>query len=215
MKDLYKSLGATDTCTEQELRDAYKRSVKINHPDAGGDAEQFHKVQHAYMVLRDPKRREEYDKTGQDPGAEVDNEQAVILTVISQMLEQFVMAGEQVIYSDLIFQMTAKIRNDALEHEKLVANNNRSKVQIERLMKRFKKKSKASPDLIMLAFTGQLNLIANNERVLAEAKKQRDAVLLALSDYEFAVEPQQRSAYVPSQYAAHNASFAGFFQAGT
>jgi curved DNA-binding protein CbpA len=42
---------------------AYRQTVKTAHPDGGGDAEQFGKLQAAYDLLKDPVRRKVYDDT--------------------------------------------------------------------------------------------------------------------------------------------------------
>ena len=37
--------------TLQELKLAYRRLAKQNHPDVGGDPDQFHRIQAAYQEL--------------------------------------------------------------------------------------------------------------------------------------------------------------------
>lgn len=46
-----------------EIRSAYRRIVLKQHPDVGGSNEAMAKVNEAYRVLRDPKRREAYDRS--------------------------------------------------------------------------------------------------------------------------------------------------------
>ncbi|KPA79147.1 putative Dnaj domain protein [Leptomonas pyrrhocoris] len=45
-----------------EIRSAYRRIVLKQHPDVGGSEEAMTKVNEAYRVLRDPKRRDAYDR---------------------------------------------------------------------------------------------------------------------------------------------------------
>jgi ribosome assembly protein YihI (activator of Der GTPase) len=45
-----------------EIRSAYRQIVLKKHPDVGGSDEVMAKVNEAYRVLRDPKRREAYDR---------------------------------------------------------------------------------------------------------------------------------------------------------
>lgn len=40
---------------------SYRALAKIHHPDKGGNPNQFARIQHAYEVLSDPKRRQVYD----------------------------------------------------------------------------------------------------------------------------------------------------------
>jgi DnaJ-class molecular chaperone len=45
-------LGLKSTCTEEEFRTAYRAKVKTAHPDMGGSAEEFKKVQAAYEAIK-------------------------------------------------------------------------------------------------------------------------------------------------------------------
>jgi len=41
-------LGVSKNATEQEIKEAYRTKAKIHHPDKGGDAKEFHKINEAY-----------------------------------------------------------------------------------------------------------------------------------------------------------------------
>jgi DnaJ family protein A protein 2 len=62
---LYEILGLQKGASPEEIKKAYHKSALKNHPDKGGDAEQFKKVQEAYSVLSDPAKKAHYDQTGQ------------------------------------------------------------------------------------------------------------------------------------------------------
>ena len=62
--NLYESLGLTKNANSQQIRDAYKTLVRKEHPDKGGDAEKFKKIQKAYDILGDESKRSQYDQTG-------------------------------------------------------------------------------------------------------------------------------------------------------
>ncbi|MGW3293174.1 molecular chaperone DnaJ [Streptomyces xiamenensis] len=65
-KDYYKVLGVPRDATEAEIKKAYRKLARENHPDANkGDSraeERFKNVSEAYDVLGDVKRRKEYDE---------------------------------------------------------------------------------------------------------------------------------------------------------
>jgi DnaJ-class molecular chaperone len=63
---LYDVLGVSSDSSPTEIKKAYFSKAKELHPDKGGDAEEFKKVQKAYEVLNDEERRRMYDMTGDD-----------------------------------------------------------------------------------------------------------------------------------------------------
>lgn len=67
-ENLYNILGVSRNATEDEIRKAYKKLARENHPDVKPDdksaAERFRQVQDAYSVLGDEKKRKQYDQFG-------------------------------------------------------------------------------------------------------------------------------------------------------
>lgn len=59
--DYYETLGVDRSCSSKELKNAYRKLASKHHPDKGGDAEQFKKIQEAYDVLSDPQKKSQYD----------------------------------------------------------------------------------------------------------------------------------------------------------
>ena len=62
--DYYKTLGVSKNATADEIKKAYRKLARENHPDAGGDEEKFKDINEAYEVLSDDKKRELYDRYG-------------------------------------------------------------------------------------------------------------------------------------------------------
>ena len=66
--DYYKVLGVSKTTSADELRKAYRKLARENHPDAkpndSAAAERFKQVQEAYDVLNDDTKRKQYDQFG-------------------------------------------------------------------------------------------------------------------------------------------------------
>jgi len=66
MRDPYEVLGVDRKASEKEIRDAYRRLAKENHPDLHpGDKsaeERFKEISFAYDLLKDPEKRLRYDQ---------------------------------------------------------------------------------------------------------------------------------------------------------
>lgn len=67
-KDFYKILGVSKNASEQEIKKAYKKLSKKFHPDiVAADKKEaaqkkFVEISEAYQTLKDPKKREIYDR---------------------------------------------------------------------------------------------------------------------------------------------------------
>ena len=69
MTDPYRLLGVSPDATQAEIVHAYRRRVRDHHPDLHtensqpGSNEQLHRILAAYALLRDPRRRADYERT--------------------------------------------------------------------------------------------------------------------------------------------------------
>lgn len=68
-KDYYRTLGLARGASDEEIKRAYRRQALRFHPDKNkepGAEERFKEVAEAYDVLSDPKKREIFDKYGEE-----------------------------------------------------------------------------------------------------------------------------------------------------
>jgi len=63
--DYYSILGISKNADKDQIKKAYRKMANKHHPDKGGDASQFQKVQEAYSVLSDDAKRAQYDNPNQ------------------------------------------------------------------------------------------------------------------------------------------------------
>ncbi|MEM8737883.1 MAG: J domain-containing protein [Planctomycetota bacterium] len=68
-EDYYQTLGLARDATADVIKRAYRKLARELHPDrndAPDAAERFSKVSEAYEVLKDPEKRQQYDRFGQN-----------------------------------------------------------------------------------------------------------------------------------------------------
>ena len=62
MTDYYSILGVTNTASQEEIKQAYRKLAMKHHPDrTGGDDTEFKKLQEAYSILGNEDNRRNYD----------------------------------------------------------------------------------------------------------------------------------------------------------
>lgn len=67
--DYYQVLGVDENADEQEIRKAYRKLSLRHHPDRGGNAEEFKKINEAYSTLGDKGKRQQYNMQKNNPFA--------------------------------------------------------------------------------------------------------------------------------------------------
>jgi molecular chaperone DnaJ len=66
-ENYYSILGVEETATQEDIKKAYRKLAKENHPDKGGDEELFKKISVAYETVGDENKRLQYDNQRKNP----------------------------------------------------------------------------------------------------------------------------------------------------
>ena len=82
-RDPYRVLEVSPGASAEELHDAYRRLVKLHHPDHGGSVEAFERITDAYHKLKDPESRRTHDERL----ARIRDDQDDIVEALREMLE--------------------------------------------------------------------------------------------------------------------------------
>ncbi|MDO8610944.1 MAG: J domain-containing protein [bacterium] len=109
LKKYYDILELEENATLDDIRSAYKRLAKKYHPDKNKGSEEseakFKKINEAYMILTDPKKKSEYER-----GNNFDFGEDIFSSIFGHMFDQ----GDSVTEIEVIFSI-----KDLFEHEKL------------------------------------------------------------------------------------------------
>lgn len=114
-KDFYEILGLNKDATNTEIKAAYRKLAKTNHPDKGGSGEEFARIARAYEVLSDSVRRAKYDAG--EP-IETEDRRTTAIRNLSKILNSVVSGGYFASgSSDLIRIIRAEINQARLKME--------------------------------------------------------------------------------------------------
>lgn len=199
--DLYADLGVSPTATAAEIKAAARRGQKKHHPDAGGNQDDFVRVQNALKVLSDPDKRAHYDRTGDTKsGSPEEAERAEAMGVMAQFANK-VMEGADPRYADLPKGILELVAENIRQHRANLEAARLNKERSVNILGDFLKRLKAGDDpLLRQMLEAQLFDMertfaahkANTERVVRISER----VEAMVNGYEYEVEEKP---YEPPQ----------------
>lgn len=86
---LYDYLGVGKDASQDEIKRAYRKAAKKNHPDKKGSAEEMAKINRAYSTLKDVQLRKRYDETGREE-KEINNNTSEIMVHVFELIGQII-----------------------------------------------------------------------------------------------------------------------------
>lgn len=135
----YVMLGIERDADGEAVKTAYRKIAKSAHPDSGGDAEQFGRLQACYDLLKDPVRRKVYDDTGYDPQlADVRDLEGVV--VLETLINDFILDEREPGSFDPVAAMRRKLSDDIVKSRfhilELERHRSRVRKHLDRLGRR-------------------------------------------------------------------------------
>lgn len=139
MIDPYVLLGVERDAGDGAIKQAYRKLAKTAHPDSGGDADAFAKLQLAYDLLRDPVRRKVYDDTGYDPQL-ADAKDLKGLIMLETLVNDFILDEREPGSFDPVAAMRRKLTDDILKSRFHILELERHRARVRKHMDRLGKK---------------------------------------------------------------------------
>lgn len=141
--DLYETLDVPRDADEAAIKAAHRRAVKANHPDAGGSVEAFDRVQKAFAVLSDQRRREHYDQTGVAGDEDsIDTLKAKAMAEVMRRVQQAVLdPGVDPARTDLVAYVRRQIAEERRQGLEGIAQAKAQQKRLAQFLRRLKRKS--------------------------------------------------------------------------
>lgn len=113
MHEYFRILGVTDSVTPEELKKAWKKKCFENHPDRGGNEEEFKKIMHAYKMITDPSYRH-LEKSGRP-----NIDEALLLRIKCPISFEDAFFGRKVVISYNQLELDAKLEPVVKQEQRL------------------------------------------------------------------------------------------------
>ncbi len=188
---LYDKLGIDKNASPEDIKSAYRKKAKINHPDKpGGQAEGMAEISRAYSILSDPRKKERYDATGQESETPFEQKfMSLVQQTFNQIIENQNVDNDDLIYVFKIMLDSAKdsIHKNKQEHFKKLK-------KFENVRKRI---TSTNDNAIVLFLDGQIasykTAIANMDDEIIFMDKAKE--VLESYNYNFDEIEQTRNEY--------------------
>jgi DnaJ-class molecular chaperone len=161
MKDPYDTLGVDKNATEEEIKKAYRDKSKEQHPDKGGDEEEFKKTSEAYAIIGTPNKRKQYDETGstdtEDPLANIHRD-------VSEMFFNVIQHNQRNIeHTDIIQEMLKIISNAISMAKSEIPKKDKGIKEMEKLLNRIDKKNDSAENFFEGIIQGKIQQIKRDK----------------------------------------------------
>ncbi|TCM58796.1 DnaJ-like protein [Rhizobium sp. PP-F2F-G48] len=189
--DPYAMLGVERDADEAAIKTAYRLVAKTAHPDQGGDAAAFGKLQAAYDLLRDPVRRKIFDDTGYDPEL-ADPRDLKGLLVIETLVNEVILDEREPGSFDPVAAMRRRLSDDIVKSRFHILELERHRTRVRQHMDRLGRR----PDADVLG-----SMLRARSQSIADAIKSTESQIevieqayLMLEGYRYELEAAREEA---------------------
>jgi hypothetical protein len=182
MTDPYETIGVDKDATQQEIKKEFRKKSAKMHPDKGGDEEEYQELTRAYMILKNPKRRQHWDATGSDrtPGGETNEISKTAAEIFMQAIHQCDLEHDDLI--DLCKdQVKRKIKVGSEQNIKFGKEIAKKEKALKRLKRKKKEGTNVLEAVILHSIEGDKMAIAKNNEVAELLTK----VIQHFDEYEY------------------------------
>ena len=139
--ELYDVLGVGKDATPADIKKAYRKKAKTEHPDAGGSAEKFTELTLAYECLSDSDKRDRYDRTGETGGSSIDQELNQALSIatgaINAVMQEIARRGLKLENFDVLGDAMRTIEAQIEATKDAIKQHQLEGAKLERLSNKF------------------------------------------------------------------------------
>jgi curved DNA-binding protein CbpA len=192
-KSLYDKLGVDKNASKDEIKNAYRKKAKENHPDAGGDKEVMSELAETYSILSNDKKRAKYDATGETKETPFGER---FMGFINEIFVRMIEEEGDVVHKDLIkaFQNKAKVILNELIKAK--QKQERSQKKFAEVLTRLKSKNNKHVFMVLESKQNDLKQsISQYEDEIEFINKCIDALKSYYYDFEQQQEPPQPNTF--------------------
>ena len=185
MIDLYDTLNIQRDASKSDIKSAYRKLAKINHPDKKGNPEKFKEINQAYTVLYDEKSREIYDRTGQLPK---NNDEKIISELMNLFFQFIEQKGENIIYENVFQGMIFSLDNQKNQVNKNIEQL-KSKIKI---YENTKSRIKGKNEIFIHALENIIQNLNTNINNLDDLITLYDSMIKFIEDGKFEFKFDER-----------------------
>ncbi len=184
---LYDILGIDPKASSSDIKKAYRKKSKENHPDVAGEenGKKFTEIAHAYEVLSDKQRREKYDASGDDTDNKKSHERKienVILTTFMKVVNSY-----DAFQNDIIEHMNHIMDMTIREFKNQISKAKKDKSKLEKIQKKLHYNGNQF-DILGNFTDSQISSINNQIEQMKEEISLIEEAMVIMKDYNFDIE---------------------------